>query len=871
MKFPNLECLSVDRRLEITTEVLKTAAKNGVPSVITRLKGPSFKLSPSVKFHMKKRKEVFFKWKEAGRPPKGHTLYEQKKQASKDLRKQVRKEFAMDRQKFLGEVMNHPSDQNFYRLIKRNQGQKEKTESGCIRFKGEDIFDSEIQGKNFSVYFEDLALPKNNNSFDKDFYQLNKIQHACIREICEQSDDVITPFSAKEVQDSVRSLNANKAPDEFGLVSEHLKYGLKPLLPLLVNIYNEIIASGIIPANFKSGIIHPIHKKGKDPTSMDNYRGITVTSVFGKLFEILLRTRMTDLNHNQSDLQYGFTKGLTPTMASLILSEAEADAKMRKQPLYIATLDTQKAFDVVDHTILLNKLYEEGINQKIWLIVRELYSGLTAKIKWKSVLGDSFKVFQGVRQGGVISTRFYKVYVNGFMIELRMNSLGKWIGYIYVGCPACADDVLLITEDPEELQIMFAIAKSYSGCHRYVIHPQKTQVVCKHCSSAANGCARQEWNIGENVLHLSDRTTHLGLARTDKNDSAVNIEDRISLARRTGYSLMKSGFHGSNGLNPKVSYRLYQTYVLPRMLYSLEILDLRKSDVKQLSDFHVDLLRRIQSLPSRTALSPVYLLLGALPMEAELHKRQLSLIFSIVSSTNETLHQLVQRALGLHDLSYAGFFKRVSETLNLYQLPTIRQLLECTPSKLEWKRQTRQALHNYWTTSLVADAMVKTTLSHCSIGNLKIGHTHMVWDSIQPNLQDVKRGHTKARLLTGTYMLQSTKYKFNSAEVDPKCPLCRLESEDLQHFILRCPALAEARDRYFPLIRKLVIDAVGEIIWSEHFCNRDILVTLVIDCQKLAENRLLPRSTDTLFEIESCSRTLCYKLHQLRLKLHKEL
>ena len=117
-------------------------------------------------------------------------------------------------------------------------------------------------------------------------------------------------------------------------------------------------------------------------------------------------------------------------------------------------------------------------------------------------------------------------------------------------------------------------------------------------------------------------------------------------------------------------------------------------------------------------------------------------------------------------------------------------------------------------------------------------------------------------------MFQSTKYKFNSSEVDPKCPLCRLESEDLQHFILRCPALAKARDRYFPLIRKLVIDAVGEITWSEHFCNRDILVTLVIDCQKLAENRLLPRSTDTLFEIESCSRTLCYKLHQLRLNLN---
>ena len=244
--------------------------------------------------------------------------------------------------------MDHLSDRNFYRMIRRNQSQNQESASRCIRFKGEDSFDSVIQGKNFSVYFEDLAAPKNCTSFDDHFYQLSKIQHACIQEICDLSDEIITPFSEKEVWDSVRALNSNKAPDEFGLVLEHLKYGLQALLPLLADLYNDIIATGTIPANFKSGIIHPIHKKGKDPTSMDNYRGITVTSVFGKLFETLLLTRMTDLNHNQSDLQYGFTKGLTPTMASLILSEAEMDARMRKRPLYIATLDTQKAFNVVD-------------------------------------------------------------------------------------------------------------------------------------------------------------------------------------------------------------------------------------------------------------------------------------------------------------------------------------------------------------------------------------------------------------------------------------------------------------------------------------------------------------------------------------------
>ena len=66
-----------------------------------------------------------------------------------------------------------------------------------------------------------------------------------------------------------------------------------------------------------------------------------------------------------------------------------------------------------------------------------------------------------------------------------MNSLGKYIGCVYAGCPACADDVLFMTEDPEELQVMFATARSYSGGHRFIVHPP-TKVVCKHCSSTVN-------------------------------------------------------------------------------------------------------------------------------------------------------------------------------------------------------------------------------------------------------------------------------------------------------------------------------------------------------------------------------------------------
>lgn len=101
--------------------------------------------------------------------------------------------------------------------------------------------------------------------------------------------------------------------------------------------------------------------------------------------------------------------------------------------------------------------------------------------------------------------------------------------------------------------------------------------------------------------------------------SSLNVTDRISLARRTSYSLMNSGLHGSTGLNTMISFIIYKAYVLPRLLYGLEILTLTKSQLDQLSRYHIQTLKRIQSLPQRAATSAVLLLLGALLLEAELY------------------------------------------------------------------------------------------------------------------------------------------------------------------------------------------------------------------------------------------------------------
>ena len=81
-------------------------------------------------------------------------------------------------------------------------------------------------------------------------------------------------------------------------------------------------------------------------------------------------------------------------------------------------------------------------------VVSDLYEGLTSKIKWQGEISETFPVLQGVRQGGVLSPHFYKTYINPLLLDMESARLRMFIGTIYVGCPTCAEDLLLMSNYP---------------------------------------------------------------------------------------------------------------------------------------------------------------------------------------------------------------------------------------------------------------------------------------------------------------------------------------------------------------------------------------------------------------------------------------
>ncbi|VDI29779.1 Hypothetical predicted protein [Mytilus galloprovincialis] len=407
--------------------------------------------------------------------------------------------------------------------------------------------------------------------------------------------------------------------------------------------------------------------------------------------------------------------------------------------------------------------------------------------------------------------------------------MGQYIGTNFTGCPTCADDIILLSSTEEEMQSMLDTSKRYSDKHRYKIHPTKSVTINKYSNSKTTK-SEVQFKLDDKNMPSANQGTHLGIIRAIKDQNKTNIQDRISLARRTAYSLMNVGVH---------EYTFYQG-----LLYSLEVLLLNNGDIKLLRDFHVNFLRQIQALPSRTAISAVYLLVGALPIEAEIHKRVLSLFHSIFSSNNENLKKALERqyVLQTHELT---FLNRVADILYMYNLPPWTDLKDQLPSKLSWKCKAREAINNYWKVNLQRDANSKTTLKFLCIPNLDIGKPHTIWNSLPPNIGELRKATIKARLCTGTYIFQSQKARFSNMNLDATCPICQLEEEDIIHFLTRCPVLEGIRRESLSVIKRITINKIGLGNWNSNFHERTCIASTNLGLYATGSKQYSPQ--DDLF------------------------
>lgn len=185
--------------------------------------------------------------------------------------------------------------------------------------------------------------------------------------------------------------------------------GLK--LPLL-KIYNLALKQGIFPERFKESRVCPILKNGKR-NIIDNYRPVSVLNGFAKLFEMLIVSRLEQQTGNiWSEAQHGFTRGRSTATNLGYFTQIVADVMVGGGQVDCVYLDFKKAFDRVDHSILLKKLYTIGISVDNLGFFASYLSNRKNIVCANGFKSDPFGMSSGVPQGSNLGPFLFKVFVN---------------------------------------------------------------------------------------------------------------------------------------------------------------------------------------------------------------------------------------------------------------------------------------------------------------------------------------------------------------------------------------------------------------------------------------------------------------------------
>ena len=292
------------------------------------------------------------------------------------------------------------------------------------------------------------------------------------------------------------------------------------------------------------------------------------------------------------------------------------------------------------------------------------------------------------------------------------------------------------------------------------------------------------------------------------------------------YSIMGEGCHGKTGISQTVKAHLWSTYVISRFVYGLETVFLTIKDENMLEVFQNKILRQIQHLPDRTATTAVTSLLGIPPVVSIIHKKLLNLFFSILSSPGTKEYDVVIRQLAVRQIDEKSMISVCRRLLIEYRLPTAYELINNTPTKETWKNMVRGAIHCKVESDWKYDISEKPSLKYINSSALKVGQIHPLYATVRPNIQDIQRAEVKAKVLTGTYTLQSDRSKFNQFEVNPTFGLCLMHAETREHFISECKSLSDTRMKFISLIA----DILNTNIETIKSLDPVIFTQLCLDC-----------------------------------------
>ena len=229
----------------------------------------------------------------------------------------------------------------------------------------------------------------------------------------------LTEIGPDEIYKIVKDLGINKSGDIYGNTPNLVKLGGPVLIQILTLLFNKSIDQGIFPSALKLSKIVPIHK-GDSIFEMSNYRPISLLPIFSKILEKLMYSRVIDFITKYNVLytnQFGFQKNMSTEYAINSLLHNIVKSLNQDETGFCILLDFAKAFDTVNHEILLDKLQYYGIRGTALKWFQSYLNDRLQCTEIGNTQSDLKYIKCGVPQGSILGPLLFLLYINDIVLS----------------------------------------------------------------------------------------------------------------------------------------------------------------------------------------------------------------------------------------------------------------------------------------------------------------------------------------------------------------------------------------------------------------------------------------------------------------------
>ena len=340
------------------------------------------------------------------------------------------------------------------------------------------------------------------------------------------------PTDPTEIINIVKSANSSKSSG----VDNIDPYVVQKIIPQIANqlahMFNKSLQTGIVPDKLKIAKVIPLYKND-NPELFKNYRPISILPCFSKIIERIMYNRLYSFltKHNSiSEKQYGFRKKYATYMALIDLVDKISCNFAEKNYTVGIFLDLSKAFDTIDHTILLNKLQCYGVRGSACNWFASYLHNRKQYVVFNKSESEYKEISCGVPQGSILGPLLFILYIND--IE-HVSDIIKPILF--------ADDTSLFHSHAcfntliQEVNIQLHQLSTWFNTNKLSLNTNKSNFIIFTPNGKKYNISEAEINInGSKIKHVKC-TTFLGITIDEHLDWKVHIDNlSYKIARNVG-------------------------------------------------------------------------------------------------------------------------------------------------------------------------------------------------------------------------------------------------------------------------------------------------------------------------------------------------